>query len=171
MGNGVVSLSDSIKESLVGVICDEFEMQKQELIVSFGREKQEMLDSFALKLAVKDNEIAMLRDEKNGNNEPPTTSSPQGASCPPTTDKAARIKQLEQQNANLATAAHGQQTELGKYNHGEQQNTDVDTLDLDGADVQMKKMSKWLFKSRIIKVSRGRRNLIENSLCFPHWVA
>ena len=53
MGNGVVSLSDSIKESLVGAIRDEFEMQKQELIVSFGRKKQEMLDSFALNLAVK----------------------------------------------------------------------------------------------------------------------
>ena len=40
MGNGVVSLSDSIKESLVGAIRDEFEMQKQELIVSFGRENK-----------------------------------------------------------------------------------------------------------------------------------
>lgn len=40
MGNGVVSLSDSIKESLVGAIRDEFEMQKQELIVSFGRKSK-----------------------------------------------------------------------------------------------------------------------------------
>lgn len=89
MGNGVVSLSDSIKESLVGAIRDEFEMQKQELIVSFGRKKQEMLDSFALNLAVKYNEIAMLRGKKNGNNEPSATSSPQGAFFLPTTDEDA----------------------------------------------------------------------------------
>ena len=84
-----MSLSDSIKESLVGAIRDEFEMQKQELIVSFGRKKQEMLDSFALNLAVKYNEIAMLRGKKNGNNEPSATSSPQGAFFLPTTDEDA----------------------------------------------------------------------------------
>lgn len=157
MGNGVVSLSDSIKESLVGAIRDEFEMQKQELIVSFGREKQEMLDSFALKLAAKDNEIAMLRGEKNGNNEPPTTSSPQGSSFPPTTDKDARIKQLEQQNANLATAAHGQQTESGKYNHGDRQNTDADTLDLDGSDVPDEKIVEIAFQIKNPPSSKGHK--------------
>jgi len=121
MGNGAVSLSDSIKDSLVGAIRAEFEVQKQELIASFNREKQELL----LRLAAKDNEIAMLRSQKqDNNNDLPMTSGPQSGSVPPTADKDARIKQLEQQNANLNTSAYGQHTESGKYNHGDQQNTD-----------------------------------------------
>ncbi|EJX09848.1 transposase IS66 [gut metagenome] len=132
MGNGAVSLSDSIKDSLVGAIRAEFEMQKQELIASFNREKQELL----LRLAAKDNEIAMLRSQKqDNNNDFPMTSGPQSGSVPPTADKDARIKQLEQQNANLNTSAYGQHTESGKYNHGDQQNTDADTLDLNGENV------------------------------------
>lgn len=46
MGHGAVSLSDSIRESLTSAIRAEFDMQKQELIASFNREKQEMLDSW-----------------------------------------------------------------------------------------------------------------------------
>lgn len=109
MGNGAVSLSDSIKDSLVGAIRAEFEVQKQELIASFNREKQEMLKSFALQLAAKDNEIALLKGRQQ--DDPPATSSPQSGSVPPTADKDARIKQLEQQNANLNTSAYGQHTE------------------------------------------------------------
>lgn len=136
MGHGAVSLSDSIRESLTSAIRAEFDMQKQELIASFNREKQEMLDSFALKLAAKENEIAMLRGRKQDDvNDPPATSSPQSGSVPPAADKDAHIKQLEQQNANLKTSAYGQHTESGKYNHGDQQNTDADTLDLNGENV------------------------------------
>lgn len=70
MGHGAVSLSDSIKESLVGAIRAEFDIQKQELIASFNREKQELL----LRLAAKDNEIAMLRRQnQDGRNDTPTT--------------------------------------------------------------------------------------------------
>ncbi len=86
---------------LVGAIRAEFDMQKQELIASFNREKQELL----LRLAAKDNEIAMLRSQKQDkNNDSPMTSGPQNGSVPPTADKDARIKQLEQQNANLNTS-------------------------------------------------------------------
>lgn len=41
----VYHISCSIRESLTSAIRAEFDMQKQELIASFNREKQEMLDS------------------------------------------------------------------------------------------------------------------------------
>ena len=103
MGNGPVNLPDSVKDSLVGAIRAEFETQKQE-----------MLDSFALRLAAKENEIAMLKGQKrDGNNGPPATSTPQGSPVPPIADKDARIMQLEQQNANPAASAYRQRTESG----------------------------------------------------------
>lgn len=154
MGNGAVSLSDSIKDSLVGAIRAEFDMQKQELIASFNREKQELL----LRLAAKDNEIAMLRRQnQDGSNDTPTTSSPQGGSVPPTAEKDARIKQLEQQNANLSTSAYGQHTESGKYNHGNQQNTDADTLDLNGENVPDEQIIKIATEIKVKRSSKGQQ--------------
>ena len=154
MGNGAVSLSDSIKDSLVGAIRAEFEVQKQELIASFNREKQELL----LRLAAKDNEIAMLRRQnQDGSNDTPTTSSPQGGSVPPTAEKDARIKQLEQQNANLSTSAYGQHTESGKYNHGDQQNTDADTLDLNGENVPDEQIIKIATEIKVKRSSKGQQ--------------
>jgi len=158
MGNGVVSLSDSIKDSLVGAIRAEFEMQKQGLLASFNREKQEMPDSFALRLASKENEIAMLREQKKDDaNEPPTTSSPPSGPVPPTADKDARIKQLEQQNANLSTSVYGQPTESGKYNHGEQQNTNADTLDLNGENVPDEKIIEIALGIKRRRSSKGQK--------------
>lgn len=154
MGNGVVSLSDSIKESLVGAIRAEFDMQKQELTASFNREKQELL----LRLSAKENEIAMLRGRKQDDaNDPPATSSPQSVSVPPTADKDARIKQLEQQNANLCTSAYGQHTESGKYNHGAQQNTDADTLDLNGENVPDEKIMEIALGIKKRQSFKGRK--------------
>lgn len=155
MGNGAVSLSDSIRESVVGAIRAEFDMQKQELIASFNREKQEMLDSFALRLAAKDNEIAMLRGRKQ--DDPPASPSPQGGSVPLAADKDARIKQLEQQNANLSTSAYGQHTESGKFNHGEQQNTAADTLDLNGENVPDEKIVELALGIKKRQSSKGQK--------------
>ncbi|WP_165157784.1 IS66 family transposase [Parabacteroides sp. ZJ-118] len=158
MGNGAVILSDSLKESLVGAVRNEFESQKRELVASFNRERQEMLDSFALKLAAKDNEIAMLRGERNGgNHQSPTTSSPEGSSVSQNTGKASRIKQLEQQNANLATAAHGQHTESGKFNHGDRRNEDADTLDLNGENVPDEKIVKLAARIMGNRSCKGRK--------------
>lgn len=158
MGHGAVSLSDSIRESLTSAIRAEFDMQKQELIASFNREKQEMLDSFALKLAAKENEIAMLRGRKQDDvNDPPATSSPQSGSVPPAADKDAHIKQLEQQNANLKTSAYGQHTESGKYNHGDQQNTDADTLDLNGENVPDEKIIEIALNIKKRQSSKGQK--------------
>lgn len=158
MGHGAVSLSDSIRESLTSAIRAEFDMQKQELIASFNREKQEMLDSFALKLAAKENEIAMLRGRKQDDvNDPPATSSPQRGSVPPAADKDAHIKQLEQQNANLKTSAYGQHTESGKYNHGDQQNTDADTLDLNGENVPDEKIIEIALNIKKRQSSKGQK--------------
>lgn len=67
MGNGALSLSDSLKEELIGTIRLEFERQTQELKEMHEKEKRELIASFNAKLAAKDNEIARLRGEKGKN--------------------------------------------------------------------------------------------------------
>ena len=117
-----------------------------------------MLDSFALRLAAKENEIAMLRRQKrDDNNEPPATSGPQGSPVPPIADKDARIMQLEQLNANPAASAYGQRTESGKYNHGERQNTDADTLDLNGENVPDEKIVEIAYSIKNRQSSKGQK--------------
>ena len=136
MGNGALSLSDSLKEELIGTIRLEFERQTQELKEMHEKEKRELIASFNAKLAAKDNEIARLRGEKGKDNgsSPSTTISNNSDSLSPE-ELASRNKQLEQQKTNLQVASYGQHIESGKYLHGQQQTENADDLDLNGEDV------------------------------------
>lgn len=122
MGNGALSLSDSLKEELIGTIRLEFERQTQELKEMHEKEKRELIASFNAKLAAKDNEIARLRGEKGKDNgsSPSTTISNNSDSLSPE-ELASRNKQLEQQKTNLQVASYGQhgQTTQGQEGYKE----------------------------------------------------
>ena len=135
MGKGPVTLSDSLRDSIVAGVRDEFEAKLREEREAHAKDMQALKDYFALQLAAKDNEIAALK-AKNGEDhgDAPGTTDP----CQPIPEGMApedRIKQLEQQKNKFAIDAYGQGTESEKYNHGCQNPVKADDLDLEGADV------------------------------------
>ena len=118
MGNGSVSLSESVKESVIAGVRAEFEKREADL-----------RQSYELQIAALRNENNALKNKDDRN---PSSGSPasQGEVSIET-----RLRSAEQQKANLAVTAHGQHTESGKFHHGHQQVEDADTLDLNGEDV------------------------------------
>lgn len=65
---------------------------------------------------------------------------PEGGSRTTWEELESRLKQAEQQRSNLQDAKYGQRTESGRYRHGNQQNEDADTPDLDGEEVPDEKI-------------------------------
>ena len=136
MGNGSVSLSESVKESVIAGVRAEFEKRESEL-----------RQSYELQIAALRNEINALKN-KDGQN--PTSGTSVSQSEP---SLETRLQSAEQQKANLAVTAHGQHTESGKYHHSNQQVEDADTLDLNSEDVPAE---------RVVELARelkGRRDM------------
>ena len=129
MGNGSVSLSESLKESLIAGVRAEYE-----------RREAEIRQSYELEIAALRNENNALKN-KDGQN--PSSDSPTSQGGP---SIETRLKSAEQQRADLAVTAHGQRTESGKYHHGSQQVEDADTLDLNGEDVPAE---------RVVELAKG----------------
>lgn len=133
LGNGSVSLSDSIREQIVASIREEFEKREQAMKDHYEEREEKLLAEFSCKLAAKDNEIARLKDNKKGK-------SGKDTSIPSTPDKnelpiETRLEQSEQQKAKAQDAAYGQHTESNRFNHGCQQAQCADDLDLNAEDV------------------------------------
>ena len=135
MGKGPVTLSDSLRDSIVAGVRDEFEAKLREEREAHAKDMQALKDYFALQLAAKDNEIAALKAKNGeGHGDAPGTTNP-GQPIPEGMAPEDRIKQLEQQKNKCAIDAYGQGTESEKYNHGCQNPVKADDLDLEGADV------------------------------------
>ena len=129
MGNGSVSLSESVKESVIAGVRAEYE-----------RREAEIRQSYELEIAALRNENNALKN-KDGQN--PSSDSPTSQGGP---SIETRLKSAEQQRADLAVTAHGQRTESGKYHHGSQQVEDADTLDLNSEDVPAE---------RVVELAKG----------------
>lgn len=136
MGNGAVSLSESLKESVIAGVRAEYE-----------RREAEIRQSYELQIAALRNENNALKN-KNGQNPSSGSSTPQGEPSIET-----RLKSSEQQKANLAVTAYGQHTESGKYHHVIQQVEDADTLDLNGEEVPAERVAE------IARELKGRRDM------------
>ena len=135
MGKGPVTLSDSLRDAIVAGVKEEFETKLREEREAHEKAMQSLKDQFALLLAAKDNEIAVLKaktSDRQGDDH--GTVSP-GQPIPDGMTPEDRIKQLEQQKNKYAIDAYGQGTESGKYNHGSQNPVKADDLDLEGADI------------------------------------
>ena len=135
MGKGPVTLSDSLRDTIVAGVKKEFEEKLRVQEECHAKEMQALKDFFALQLAAKENEIAALK-AKNGENQGDVhgTSNP-GQPIPEGMAPEDRIKQLEQQKNKAAIDAYGQGTESEKYNHGCQNPVKSDDLDLEGSNV------------------------------------
>lgn len=139
MGNGAVSLSESMKDSVIAGVRLEFE----------GRESR-LREDYERQIAVLRNEINSL---KNKNDDSSSNGPTSVASDEPPLET--RLKSAEQQNANLSVAAYGQHTESAKYNHGEQQVEDADTLDLNGEEVPAERIVRIAKDIKVAKDMRG----------------
>ena len=138
MGNGSVSLSDSLKDSVIAGVRAEFE-----------RREDEMRQFYELQIASLRNEIASLKGENNQGSSSSSSSSQDEPSV------ETRLKSAEQQKADLAVTAYGQHTESSKYHHGNQQVEDADTLDLNGEDVPAERVAELAKKLKERKDMRG----------------
>ena len=92
MGNGSVSLSESLKDSVIAGVRAEFE-----------KRENEMRQFYELQITALRNEIASLKGENNQD----SSSSSSSAQDEPSVDT--RLKSAEQQKADLAVTAYGQQ--------------------------------------------------------------
>ena len=138
MGNGSVSLSESLKDSVIAGVRAEFEKREDEL-----------RQFYELQIAALRNEIASLKGE---NNQDSSASSSNSQDVP---SVETRLKSAEQQKADLAVTAYGQHTESSKYHHGNQQVEDADTLDLNGEDVPAERVAELAKKLKERKDMRG----------------
>ena len=138
MGNGSVSLSESLKDSVIAGVRAEFE-----------KREDEMRQFYELQIAALRNEIASLKGENNQD----SSSSSSGVQDEPSVDT--RLKSAEQQKADLAVTAYGQHTESGKYHHSNQQVEDADTLDLNGEDVPAERVAELAKDLKERKDMRG----------------
>lgn len=129
MGNGSVSLSESLKDSVVAGVRAEFEKRENEL-----------RQFYELQIAALRNEIASLKGKNNQGSSSSSSSSKDEPSL------ETRLESAEQQKANLAVAAYGQHTESEKFHHVNQQVEDADTLDLNGEDVPAE---------RVVELAKG----------------
>ena len=146
MGKGPVTLSDSLRDAVVAGVRDEFEAKLREKDAAHAKELQDLKGWFALQLAAKDNEIAVLK-AKNGEDQGDTGgTTPPGQPIPEGMTPEDRIKQLEQQKNKCAIDAYGQGTESEKYNHGCQNPVKADDLDLEGADVPEERLVEIAMK-------------------------
>ena len=136
MGNGAVSLSESLKESVIAGVRAEYE-----------RREAEIRQSYELQLAALRNENNALKN-KNGQN--PSSGSPSSQGEP---SIETRLNSAEHQKANLSVTAYGQHTESGKYHHDIQQVEDADTLDLNGEEVPAERVAE------IAGELKGRRDM------------
>ena len=92
MGNGSVSLSESLKDSVIAGVRAEFE-----------KREDEMRQFYELQIAALRNEIASLKGENNQD----SSSSSSSSQDEPSVDT--RLRSAEQQKADLAVTAYGQQ--------------------------------------------------------------
>ena len=138
MGNGSVSLSESLKDSVIAGVRAEFE-----------KREDEMRQFYELQIAALRNEIASLKGENNQD----SSSSSSSSQDEPSIDT--RLKSAEQQKADLAVTAYGQHTESGKYHHSNQQVEDADTLDLNGEDVPAERVAELAKDLKERKDMRG----------------
>ena len=138
MGNGSVSLSESLKDSVIAGVRAEFEKREDEL-----------RQFYELQIAALRNEIASLKGENNQDSSASSSSSQDVPSV------ETRLKSAEQQKADLAVTAYGQHTESSKYHHGNQQVEDADTLDLNGEDVPAERVAELAKKLKERKDMRG----------------
>ena len=134
VGNGVASLSETLTNSIIGAVREEYEERGRRERAEHEKEMRDLKDLVAVQLSAKDNEIARLKAiiENGKDNAHGTTTD---SSIPDGMDPEDRIKQLEQQKNKFAIDAYGQGTESEKYNHGCQNPVKADDLDLEGADV------------------------------------
>ena len=138
MGNGSVSLSESLKDSVIAGVRAEFE-----------KREDEMRQFYELQIAALRNEIASLKGENNQD----SSSSSSSSQDEPSVDT--RLRSAEQQKADLAVTAYGQHTESGKYHHSNQQVEDADTLDLNGEDVPAERVAELAKDLKECKDMRG----------------
>ena len=92
MGNGSVSLSESLKDSVIAGVRAEFE-----------KREDEMRQFYELQIAALRNEIASLKGENNQD----SSSSSSSSQDEPSVDT--RLRSAEQQKADLAVTAYVQQ--------------------------------------------------------------
>lgn len=119
-------------------------------------EKMDEMNGLIKQLAARNNKNARLKqiiDGKDNNTLPQRTTS---ASLE---ELESGLKQAEQQKINPKDETYGQHTESSKYPHGNQQNEDADTLDLNGEDVLDEKVV------RIAQILRNRPNI--KAVCKP----
>ena len=101
MGKGPVTLSDSLRDAIVAGVKEEFETKLREEREAHEKAMQSLKDQFALLLAAKDNEIAVLKaktSDRQGDDH--GTVSP-GQPIPDGMTPEDRIKQLEQQKNDV----------------------------------------------------------------------
>ncbi len=124
LGNGPVSISDTLRDAIVSSLRVEFEKQKSDLIASY----EQMLNEKDAQLNACKDEIARLKNQSDNDNDATGSSSPQ-------TMSEGEIISLVQQNANLKAALFGPTTESEKYSHDASQSADADSLDIDGEEI------------------------------------
>lgn len=137
MGEGNVTLSDSLRDAVVAGVRAEFEAREKKLKEAYAQEIERLTSDYNVRLAAKQNEINALKGIDDDDR--PTTTMP-GASSNTDMSTEARLKASEQQNAALRCTTFGQQTESEKYHHVNQQTENADELDLNGEDVPEEKV-------------------------------
>lgn len=130
LGNGPVTISDTLKTAITEGVREEFEKREKAIKASY----ENLYADMQLKLAARENEIRRLRNIDSDDNDTPITPSTGDADVTRTMTQC-EINALKFQRDNLAGALYGQTTESGKYHHGSQQTENSDDLDIEGADV------------------------------------
>ena len=138
MGKGAVSLSDTLRESVVAGIREEV--------------RKEMRQEYQCIIDEKDARIAALEAMQNHGDNGDGTESPETT-----------IKKLEQRNKDLNRDLHGQKTE-GKYN-GRNNMTPADEADLSGQDVSESTfdVSEEEFSEVMDVVNSARKNAVKSN--------
>ena len=114
MGNGSITLSEELKNSILAEFRAEQEEKDRKKDEAHAKEMQDLKDFFAVQIAAKDNELNALR-AKYGESDNHGTTNP-GQSISGGMSPEDRIKQLEQQKNKYAIDAYGQGTDpRGKY--------------------------------------------------------
>lgn len=143
MGNGPVTISDSVREAVSSELRREFERREAAIVKSYER-----------KFADMEAELAYYRQKDGDGGNAPSPA----AGADTVESLSDRLPSLERQNADLRGTAYGQRTESGKYRHGCQQTEDADSLDVMGADVPDEMVA-----SAAVRVKEGKTPSVPSS--------
>lgn len=143
MGDGNITLSESLRDSVISGVREEFRRREEEEKIRHAREIEEMSKKHALAMAA----LKSKYSAKEDNDDSDETS--HGNSRESEVSTETQLKVAQQRVSNLQETAYGQSTECSMWHHG-QQPVDADASDLNGVDV--------LPDEQVVEIARRIRN-------------